>query len=355
MEPVNIVERARRLGCHIATPAAAWIFGADTFRSLGIRPSQAPDLSVDPDSRVLTFINPTKKRKSFAVTVLHPCVDVRGRPLQDALSTDNTGVQNTCTTFMAVLAPGTILDVCKIQIKSLKKLQYHSDVHVVADHPDPGHLGPDTPAVLFPLEGAHLCTQSFNGPLTHYQLGTFHAIDFACPVGTPVLAVGAGVVRSVQDSNTCSGIHVANLFHWNSILIELDSGFFVEYVHIKPASARIAAGDRVAPGQIICEAGAAGFCPEPHLHVQLHRSADPAAPTVMFALLGREGPYVPQDGLVYSADGLVAPPSRPEQATAEPASTGAERTSAALLSIEPCVSDQVPEATGQKGPIEESY
>ena len=32
---------------------------------------------------------------------------------------------------------------------------------------------------------------------------TLHAVDLECPVGTPVLAVGAGKVLSLQDTNTC--------------------------------------------------------------------------------------------------------------------------------------------------------
>jgi hypothetical protein len=43
----------------------------------------------------------------------------------------------------------------------------------------------------------------------------------------------------------------------------------IEYVHIRGGSARVALGDRVRSGQIICESGAAGFCPEVHFVVLL--------------------------------------------------------------------------------------
>lgn len=52
-------------------------------------------------------------------------------------------------------------------------------------------------------------------------------------VGTPILAVGDGVVREVHDTATVGGVRVRNLFQWNSIMLEMDNGSFVEYVHIK--------------------------------------------------------------------------------------------------------------------------
>lgn len=54
-----------------------------------------------------------------------------------------------------------------------------------------------------------------------------------CAVGTPVLAIDDGVVKEIQQQNVVSGIHVRNLFQWNSLMLQLDNGSFVEYVHIK--------------------------------------------------------------------------------------------------------------------------
>ena len=45
------------------------------------------------------------------------------------------------------------------------------------------------------------------GQFTHFYKATWHALDLACPVGTPVLAVAAGSVFKVQQHNTASGIH----------------------------------------------------------------------------------------------------------------------------------------------------
>ena len=68
------------------------------------------------------------------------------------------------------------------------------------------------------------------------------------------------------------GIHVTSLFKWNSIMLALADGRFAEYVHIRGGSAVVAVGQRVVAGQQLCESGDVGFCPTPHLHLQLHDS-----------------------------------------------------------------------------------
>jgi len=93
----------------------------------------------------------------------------------------------------------------------------------------------------------------------------------------------------VIQNNKVSGIHVKNLFLWNSVMLKLDSGVFVEYVHIKADSATVKIGDRVKTGQKICESGDVGFCPEPHLHIQMHLSCEKKAETIKFAFLDKNG------------------------------------------------------------------
>jgi len=63
--------------------------------------------------------------------------------------------------------------------------------------------------------------------------------------GTPLLALGAGEVVDVRQSETVSGVHVSNLFKWNSVMLALDDGAFVEYVHLRANSVTVKLGDRV--------------------------------------------------------------------------------------------------------------
>lgn len=293
-------------GCYVVTASSPWILSAGSFKRLKIAASQAPDLSIDPRRKVLMLLNSSStRRKSFIITVDHVCLDKIGRPLRRGRSQGNDFKKKECTTFLAVLPPNSVIEICRVRVARLAEVSIASDVHYVDEHPMTTASYPHQ--VAFPLVGGpFLCTQGINGALTHFQLGTYHAIDFACPVGTKVLAVGDGEVVQVQQQNTANGIDVSNLFHWNSIMLKLDQGLLVEYVHIRAGSATVHEGARVRCGQVICESGDVGFTPEPHLHLQCHVSAAATAPTVPFQFTSSTaGPYTPIAGHWYCADGPV--------------------------------------------------
>ena len=44
------------------------------------------------------------------------------------------------------------------------------------------------------------------------------------------------LLAEVKQDNVVSGIHASNLYKWNSIMLKLDDGQFVEYVHIETNS-----------------------------------------------------------------------------------------------------------------------
>lgn len=96
----------------------------------------------------------------------------------------------------------------------------------------------------------------------------------------------------------------------SQVTVLQDDGILAEYVHILADSARVAPGDRVSAGQPLCESGDAGFCPTPHLHLQLQEGEDDSAPTVLFALLDHDGnPYFPVAGKWYGSRGEMEAPS----------------------------------------------
>lgn len=201
------------------------------------------------------------------------------------------------------------MDICYIELPDDQPPALYSHITDLRTLPQPD-LEPspdvDTAIVLgFPLQGGpFLCTQSFNGEFTHFKAETYHAVDWRCPVGTPVLAVADGEVVEVCDTQTATGIHTQNLFAWNSIMLKLNSGEYVEYVHIKAKSAKVAVGEKVSAGKIICESGDVGFCPEPHLHLQVQASNDHKAETVRFCLEGADGKkYTPEAGCWYNSEG----------------------------------------------------
>ena len=325
-------------GCHVAwggpqgdfyeNIGAAWAIECVAFiaEEWG-GTTDLPDFSIDPDSRILTVINASESRKSYFVSLMReflPARDVHGNVLVEGKHVfDKTSNPEPCVTLVIVLEPRTVADVCYLSAERPRESNdadatpsFFSDIKDVADGAHMIYSGAADehhrlPVVGFPLdkrqEASYLCTQGHCGKFTHFFPGTLHAVDFQCTVGTPVVAVGDGIVVAVRQSSTARGIHAQNLFKWNSVMLRLadsDDGrgpLYVEYVHILAGSVCVHVGDTVAKGQEICKSGAAGFCPDPHLHLQFHRSSDPDSATVPVAFSGLSGDiFVPRAGHRYS-------------------------------------------------------
>jgi murein DD-endopeptidase MepM/ murein hydrolase activator NlpD len=97
-------------------------------------------------------------------------------------------------------------------------------------------------------------------------------IDYACPIGTPVVCVGdgEGVVTKVVDSITGAGGRMVNIkfnsYEWN-----------VDYLHLSRIDVQV--GQSVKQGQIIGLSGASGKGSErgygPHLHFSFRSGGAP--------------------------------------------------------------------------------
>ena len=96
----------------------------------------------------------------------------------------------------------------------------------------------------------------------------------------------------VRKESAVTGVHVHNLFNFNSIMVQKsgEEEAYAEYVHIHREGVVVAVGDEVIAGQVLCLSGDAGFCPEPHLHLQVQRRRDADAPSVPITFCGR--PFV---------------------------------------------------------------
>lgn len=292
-------------------------YSADDF---GLDPDEVPpEISVDPETHVLSLINVSEAPLSFFITVGHAALVRAGGTsagTHDESQEDDDGASlvragsgdDGLTTFVVVLQPRTTTDLCQLVLDSMDEIDLVSDVreveplHSVIDMPfDPAHT------YAFPLAGGpFLCSQGFGGEFTHFYPGTYHAVDFECPVGTPVLAIGDGTVVEVVQDNKATGHHVANLFAWNSVMLRLHDGMYAEYVHIHTNSCVVKVGDTVRTGDVICQSGNVGFCPSPHLHLQMHASHAKDAPTVMFALRDADGAAVfPEAGQWYGGGPII--------------------------------------------------
>jgi len=289
-------------GCYLAIPDSdgkfpVWCYGIEEYASDGV---EVPEIALDPDDGVISLINVSKTAKTYFVTV-EECKHVIGADECDLLAETHTSSGREYVTFIAMVYPNQILGLAQLIPKKVGKNRRKSlsSIRISSDIQEYIPLPPHEPTSVFvvntfPLspvnEESFLCTQSSGGSLTHFaHPSTYYAVDFRCQVGTPVIAVFDGKVVEIRNDSSDSGVHVSNLFGWNSIMIQSsDQRWYAEYVHIKKDSFMVSVGDSVACGQVICSSGDVGFCPEPHLHFEVHVSKEPGAVSV---------PLVSKDGI----------------------------------------------------------
>jgi murein DD-endopeptidase MepM/ murein hydrolase activator NlpD len=118
-----------------------------------------------------------------------------------------------------------------------------------------------------------------------------YAYDLGTNLGTPVYAMRAGRILSVQDRYPDSGGGPENISKFNYVLIEHDGGFRSAYVHLQQgfhSRMQIKAGDLVEKGQLIGYSGNSGWSSAPHLHIEIQKSGDAFSfgQTVPFAING---------------------------------------------------------------------
>lgn len=117
----------------------------------------------------------------------------------------------------------------------------------------------DSPYVLpYPAGSAFEVFQTYCGPVSHGRDGQM-SIDFRMPIGSPVVAARAGIVRKVVDGYEDYGRT------FNYLYIEHDDGTAAFYAHLHPGSMKVRPGDRVVAGQTIALSGASGTSLA-HLH-----------------------------------------------------------------------------------------
>jgi hypothetical protein len=258
----------------------------------------------------MTVINAGSISRTYYISV-SDCAAVELADGSDALEFCRKAYGNSYVTFIVLLFPRSRIDLCKLvphsntgnQKRSMKKRL--GTIRIQSDVQEFQSTVPQNPPFtldIFPLatntEGEFLCTQASGGRLTHFaHPSTYHAVDFRCPIGTPVLAIFDCVIVDLRNDSNNSGVHVKDLFDWNSMMIKAtDRDLFCEYVHLKRDSMRFKIGDIVAKGSVLCETGNVGFCPEPHLHMELHASKEPGAESISLIYKGepfKEGNFYP--------------------------------------------------------------
>ncbi len=106
----------------------------------------------------------------------------------------------------------------------------------------------------------------------HPILQTWRAhlgVDYAAPTGTPVRAIGLGVVES---AGTMGG-------YGNAVVVKHANGHSTVYAHLSQMSVR--RGQSVTQGQAIGKVGATGWATGPHLHFEFRVNGKHQDPLMM--------------------------------------------------------------------------
>lgn len=143
----------------------------------------------------------------------------------------------------------------------------------------------------YPLRtGALRVQQAWGGRFSHADAENRHAVDFAAPTGTPVLAARDGVVMQVEaafDDEDDAGADAVD--RANFVRILHDDGSMALYAHLEPDGALVRVGTRVRRGQPIARSGNTGFSTGPHLHFVVQVNRGMRLESIPFRMFGPQG------------------------------------------------------------------
>ena len=152
---------------------------------------------------------------------------------------------------------------------------FHRQLRMHARFGDPT-ARPEPYAYRLPYRAGKTFTvlQGFHGAFSHRGSNEF-AVDFDCPVATPVLAARDGTI--VAANQAAQGAGTTNEFldykRTNFVLVLHDDGTLGEYMHLAPSGVRVSVGQRVERGDELALSGNTGFSSTPHLHFQVMTAA----------------------------------------------------------------------------------
>lgn len=175
-------------------------------------------------------------------------------------------------------------------------------------------------------------SQAWNGSGSHATAEHRHAVDFAAPVGTPVLAARDGVVMQVESrfadntaSYSSSSDNIASnsiaspatlpashdtdgiVERANSVRVLHDDGSMALYAHLQRGGVRVLPGQRVRRGQVIALSGNSGFSLGPHLHFAVQVNRGLRLESVPFRMFGPHGVLDFNAGIPEGSDGRSPP------------------------------------------------
>ncbi len=180
--------------------------------------------------------------------------------------------------------------------------------------PGSSNARPRDVAYRLPLAQPQACIdQGFEGEYSHRDAENRYALDFAVPVGTPVLAARDGVVMQLQDRYRGNGLDRArDAGRANYVRILHDDGSMALYAHLAEAGVLVGVGQRVEAGERIGLSGNTGYSTAPHLHFAVQVNRGMQLETIPFRMpaaqagTGAEAPGRIQATSSSSADGSTS-------------------------------------------------
>jgi hypothetical protein len=154
-------------------------------------------------------------------------------------------------------------------------LPYHRELYFQARFGDPrARATPYIYGLPYPHGLTFAVVQGFHGVFSHRGSNEY-AVDFNCPVATPVVAARPGVVVAINASAQGSGTTAEFLDdkRANFVIVRHDDGTLGEYMHLSPSGVEVHPGQHVRRGQELALSGNTGFSSTAHLHFQVMTAA----------------------------------------------------------------------------------
>jgi murein DD-endopeptidase MepM/ murein hydrolase activator NlpD len=192
--------------------------------------------------------------------------------VQPLTQTEGTVLLPAATGPLAIGAPIVLAGLQQLDPSA----RYRRELYFHARFGDPEvRPEPYVYALPYPRGRTFSVLQGFHGAFSHRGSNEY-AVDFNCPVATPVVAARPGIVVATHAGAQGSGTTAEFLDdrRGNFVIIQHDDGTLGEYMHLSPSGVGVKPGQAVARGEELALSGNTGFSSTPHLHFQVMTSSE---------------------------------------------------------------------------------
>lgn len=175
-------------------------------------------------------------------------------------------------------------------LDELQSWRYRIEMQAVPGATDLAKLGGPTYRVPLRADTPIRVGQGFGGAFSHDTPGSFYAVDFSLPIGTPIVAARGGVVMDTARNFHRNGNDEArDAPRANYVRILHDDGTMAVYAHLDYRGVTVDDGQRVQAGQLIGRSGNTGYSTGPHLHFAIQVNREMQLVSVPFRMNDTKG------------------------------------------------------------------